>query len=350
MLNETRFIRACRRETTDATPVWFMRQAGRYMQEYRAIREKVSMLESLRSAELACEITLQPINAFDLDAAIIFADILTPLIGMGINLDFVKGEGPQIDNPVRTTRDIDRLATPPTEETMPFVLNAIRMVTAELNPRNIPLIGFIGAPFTLASYAIEGAGSRNYEFTKALMYSEPAAWKRLMDRIVTVLSDFMVKQVEAGASALQIFDSWAGALSPRDYAKYAAPYNKQLIEVAKKTGVPVIYFSTGTASLLEEIRGMGSDVIGVDWRIRLDKAWEEIGYDKAIMGNLDPVMLKAPWEELQANTDLILQQAAGRPGHIFNLGHGILQGTSVDMVKRLADYVHQQTAKVEVAL
>lgn len=346
MLNQSRFIRACRREAIDATPVWFMRQAGRYMLEYRAIRERVSMLDAIRTPEIAYRITLQPINAFNLDAAIIFADILTPLIGMGINLDFIKGEGPQIENPLRTTRAIDMLGTPPAVETMPFAMEAIRTVVADLNPRGIPLIGFAGAPFTLASYAIEGGGSKNYERTKGMMYEEPAAWKRLMDKLVTVVSDFLVQQVEAGASALQIFDSWAGALSPRDFDKFVAPYTRQLIEAGKNTGVPVIYFSTGTTSMLDQIAALGSDVVSVDWRIRLDKAWQEIGDDKAIQGNLDPLLLFAPWREVQVNTDEILAQAGGRPGHIFNLGHGILPGTPVETVRRLADYVHEKTAKV----
>ncbi len=344
MLSESRFIQACRRQPTDATPVWFMRQAGRYMPEYRAIRSKVTMLEAIRSAEISATVTMQPINAFELDAAIIFADILTPLIGMGINLDFVKGEGPQIENPLHTTRAIDMLGTPPAEEALPFALEAIRLTVAELNPRNIPLIGFCGAPFTLASYAIEGGGSKNYERTKAMMYSEPAAWKRLMDKLVTVLTDLLAGQVKAGVSALQIFDSWAGALSPRDFAKFVAPYNRQLIEAAQKTGVPVIYFSTGTSSMLDQITAQGSDVISIDWRISLDKAWREIGYDRALQGNLDPLLLQAPWRELSSAADEILEQAAGRPGHIFNLGHGILPGTPVDTVKRLAEYVHQKSA------
>jgi uroporphyrinogen decarboxylase len=324
-----------------------MRQAGRYMPEYRAVRSQLTMLEAIRSAEASCAITLQPINAFNLDAAIIFADILTPLIGMGINLDFVKGEGPQIENPLTTTRAIDMLGTPPTEEAMPFALEAIRLTVKELNPRNIPLIGFAGAPFTLASYAVEGGGSKNYERTKSMMYTEPAAWKRLMDKLITVLGDLVVKQVEAGASAIQFFDSWVGALSPRDFTRFVAPYNRQLIEIAKKTGVPVIYFSTGTGGMLEQVTAQGSDVVSIDWRIALDKAWHEIGYDRAIQGNLDPLLLFAPWREVQAAADEILQQAAGRPGHIFNLGHGILPGTPVETVRRLADYVHEKTATRE---
>ncbi len=344
MLSDTRFIRACRREVTDATPIWFMRQAGRYMPEYRAIRQRISMLDAIRNPEISAEITMQPINAFELDAAIIFADILTPLIGMGIQLDFIKGEGPHIENPLRQTRDIDMLGTPPSVEALPFALKAIELASAELNPRNIPLIGFCGAPFTLASYAIEGGGSRNYENTKGMMYSEPAAWKRLMDKMVTVLSDFLAEQVKAGASTLQIFDSWVGAVGPYDFAKYVAPYTKQVIEAAKKTGVPVIYFSTGTGTMLDQISALNSDAVSVDWRIPLDKAWAEIGYDKAIQGNLDPLLLQAPWRELQTQSDVILAQANNRPGHIFNLGHGILPGTPVDNVKRLAEYVHQKTA------
>jgi len=344
MLSESRFIKACRREITDATPLWFMRQAGRYMPEYRAIRERISMLDAIRDPETSYTITMQPINAFNLDAAIIFADILTPLIGMGIKLDFIKGEGPQIENPLRTTRDIDMLGTPPADETMPFAMEAIRLAVADLTPRNIPLIGFAGAPFTLASYAIEGGGSKNYERTKAMMYSEPAAWKRLMEKLVTVVSDYLTRQVEAGASALQLFDSWVGAVGPYDFARFVAPYTKQIIEQAKKTGVPVIYFSTGTGTLLDQIKDLGSDVVSIDWRINLDKAWQEIGHDRAIQGNLDPLLLFAPWREVQAHTDEILRQANNRPGHIFNLGHGILPGTPVETVRRLTDYVHERTA------
>ncbi len=347
MLDESRFIRACRRQPTDTTPVWFMRQAGRYLPEYRAVREKVSMLEAIRSPEIAHQITMQPVNAFNLDAAIIFADILTPLIGMGIRLDFVKGEGPEIENPIRRTQDVDHLGVPPAEEAMPFALEAIRAVTADLAPRNLPLIGFAGAPFTLASYAIEGGGSKTYERTKGLMYAEPAAWKRLMDKLATVVGDYLAQQVKAGAAALQLFDSWVGALAPRDFARFVAPYTAQIIENAKKTGVPVIYFSTGTGAMLDQVAALGSDVVSVDWRGRLDAAWRQIGADRAIQGNLDPVLLMAPWREIRGHVDDILAQAGGRPGHIFNLGHGILPGTPVETVRRLADYVHEKTAKME---
>jgi uroporphyrinogen decarboxylase len=322
-----------------------MRQAGRYMPEYRAIREKVSMLDAIRTPDIACEITLQPINAFNLDAAILFADILTPLIGMGIDLDFVKGEGPCINNPIRTAQDVDQLRTPPTIEALPYTIETVKQLVAELTPRNVPLIGFAGAPFTMASYAIEGGGSKNYERTKGLMWSDPFTWDQLMTKLVVVISDYLVQQASAGASALQIFDSWAGALAPRDYAKYVAPYTKQVIENAQKSGVPVIYFSTGTGAMLDQVAALGSDVVSVDWRVRLDRAWHQIGTDHAIQGNLDPVLLLAPWDVVQANADEILRQANRRPGHIFNLGHGILPETPVDTVRRLADYVHEKTAE-----
>ncbi len=345
MLHDSRFLQACRREPTDAAPVWFMRQAGRYMPEYRAIRETVSMLDAIRTPDIAHRITMQPINAFALDAAILFSDILIPLIPMGVSLDFVQGEGPQIENPIRSVSDVERLSTPPAAETMPFIAEAVRRITADLAPRGIPLIGFCGAPFTLASYAIEGGGSKNYERTKGLMWNAPDAWRLLMDKLVAALSDYLALQVSAGASALQIFDSWAGVLSPRDYARYAAPYTQQLIQNAKRTGVPVIYFSTGTGTLLDQITALGSDVVSFDWRISLDKAWSEIGCDKAIQGNLDPVLLFAEWSHLQAAVDDLLTQVAGRPGYIFNLGHGILPGTPVDTIRHLTDYVHEKTAR-----
>lgn len=343
MLDSSRFIRACRRQPVDATPVWFMRQAGRYMPEYRAIREKVSMLDAIRTPEIAHQITMQPINAFNLDAAILFADILIPLIPMGIDLDFIKGEGPQINTPIRTLDDVQKLQLPPAAETMPFIAEAVRSLSAELTPRNIPLIGFCGAPFTLASYAIEGGGSKNYEHSKGMMWNAPQVWHAFMEKLVIALTDYLTLQAEAGASALQIFDSWAGALGARDYATYAAPYTKALIQNVQKLGVPVIYFSTGTGTILDQIRDLGSDVISVDWRTPLDRAWREFAYDRAIQGNLDPVMLFAEWDVLKRAVDEILVQAERHPGHIFNLGHGILPGTPVDTVRRLADYVHERT-------
>lgn len=322
-----------------------MRQAGRYMPAYRELRARYGMIEMIQTPELAAEVTLQPVNAFAVDAAIIFSDILPPLMGMGLDLEFVPGKGPVIHNPLSRPYQIDMLPTPPAEETMAPTLAAIKLVVADLAPRGIPLIGFAGAPFTLASYAIEGGGSKTYEKTKALMYHEPAAWSRLMDRLVTIQADYLLKQAQAGASALQIFDSWAGiALSKYDYVRYVQPYNQKLLRALGRAGVPLINFSTGTGLYLDEVAACGGDVVGVDWRIPLDEAWAKIGPDRAVMGNLDPIALLAPWRELKFRADQVLAQANGRLGHIFNLGHGILQTTPVDNVKRLVDYVHEQTA------
>jgi uroporphyrinogen decarboxylase len=344
----SRFLRACRKLPIDMTPVWFMRQAGRYMEEYRAIRAQYSMLETINTPELAAEITMQPINAFNFDAAIIFSDILPPLVGMGLDLEFVKGVGPRINQAITTTRDVDMLATPPAEQIMGGTLAAIKLVVAELEPRGIPLIGFAGAPFTLASYAIEGGGSKNYAKAKAFMVSEPAAWKRLMNKLVTVQADYMIKQVKAGASALQLFDSWAGhALSQQDYIRYVQPYNTALFKKLEQAGVPVINFSTGTSSYLPDVAACGGDVIGVDWHMPLDWAWNQIGHDRAIQGNLDPVALLSPWRELKVRIDDVLDRAGGRPGHIFNLGHGIFPNVPVDNVRRTVDYVHEKSQRAE---
>lgn len=316
------------------------------MAEYRQIRERHSMLDVIGTPELAAEITLQPIEAFDLDAAIIFADILPPLIGMGLDLEFVKGEGPRIDNPIRRTYDVDVLAAPPAQSTMlKATLEAIELVVTDLQPRGVPLIGFAGAPFTLASYAVEGGGSKNYVKTKSLMLNEPAAWKRLMDKLVTVQADYLIAQAQAGASALQLFDSWAGlALSRHDYVRYVQPHNVKLFKLVEKAGVPLINFSTGTAAYIEDVAAAGGDVVGVDWRMPLDWFWSRIGEDRAIQGNLEPVALLAPWRELKPRIDDVLAQAGGRPGHIFNLGHGIFPDTQPDTVRRLVDYVHEKTA------
>jgi uroporphyrinogen decarboxylase len=339
-----RFLRACRLLEVDATPVWLMRQAGRYMSEYRQLREKYGMLELIQTSELAAQVTLQPIHAFELDAAIIFADILPPLIGMGLDLEFVEGKGPVIHNPLRSTRDIDLLAAPPAVETLSGTLNAVQMVANELAPKDIPLIGFAGAPFTLASYAIEGGGSKDYARTKALMFSEPAAWKRLMDKLVTVQADYLLQQAHAGAAALQVFDSWAGlALGQEAYRRFVAPHNTVLFERLKQAGVPLINFSTGTGPYLKQVAACGGDVLGVDFRLPLDQAWQAVGYERAIQGNLDPAALLSPWRELKYQIDGVLEQAGGRPGHIFNLGHGLHKTTPVENVRRLVDYVHEAT-------
>jgi uroporphyrinogen decarboxylase len=336
------FLKACRREAAAHTPVWLMRQAGRYLPEYRALRERHSMMELLSAPELAVEATLQPLRRFPLDAAIIFMDILPPLAGMGLEISFGTGSGggPHIGNPISSTRDIDVLAVPPAAEALAAHLEAIAMAREELASSGTPLIGFTGAPFTLASYAIEGSGSRNYAKTKSLMYAEPAAWKRLMSKLVTVLADFLIAQARAGAAALQVFDSWAGiALGRDDYVRYVQPYNRQLFTAVKAAGVPVINFSTGTGAYIEDVAACGGDVIGVDWRLPIDSYRKRIGPDQAIQGNLDPVALLAPWRELKPRIEAILASAGGS-GHLFNLGHGILPETPMDSVARLVDHVH----------
>ncbi|MGA2615470.1 MAG: uroporphyrinogen decarboxylase [Spirochaetia bacterium] len=336
-------LRACRGLPAARTPVWLMRQAGRYLPEYRSLRENHSMLELIASPELSAKATLQPLARFDLDAAIIFCDILPPLAGMGLRISFDSDSGPVVENPICATRDIDMLAVPPAEETLGSTLQAVRIACAELAPRGIPLLGFAAAPFTLASYAIEGRGSKAYTKTKLLMYRQPAAWERLMRRLTTVLADFLIAQARAGASAVQVFDSWAGiALCKDDYVRYVQPHNRRLFAALKDAGVPAISFSTGTAAFIEEVAQAGGDVVGVDWRLPLEAYWKRIGFERPIQGNLDPAALLAPWRELRPRIDAILDQASGRPGHIFNLGHGVLPETSPDAVKHLVDYVHEK--------
>lgn len=346
LLENSRFLRACRRLPTDATPVWLMRQAGRYMVEYRTLREKYSILEIIKTPELACEVTLQPINAFDLDAAIIFADILPPLEGMGLELDFIKGEGPTIYNPVRTTDDVDRLRVLPTEETLGFTLEAIRLARRELDSRGIPLIGFSGAPFTLASYAVEGGSSRSRIMVKNMMLSQPELWHRLMTKLSEVAGHYLLEQAQAGAHVLQLFDSWVGELSPFDYERSVLPYSRRAIEIASQAGVPIIHFGTNTSGMLPLIRTAGGDVIGVDWRIDLAQAWRILGDQVGVQGNLDPVTLFADWEALQSRARHILDSVNGKTGHIFNLGHGILPETPVDNVRRLVDFVHEYSERL----
>ncbi len=339
-----RFLRACRGLDVDRTPVWFMRQAGRYMAEYRALRERYGILELIKDPALATEVTLQPVKALPVDAAIIFADILTLLEGLGLDLEFVRGEGPVIHNPVRRAADVAALRDPAVEESLGYTLEAVRLTRGELEGR-CPLIGFSGAPFTLASYAIEGGASRNYERAKGLMGEDPAAWDRLMGLLAERVGRYLAAQAAAGAQALQLFDSWAGALSPADYRRFVLPYSRQAIEIAARSGVPVIHFSTGTGAYLEAVTEAGGDVIGVDWRIDLAEAWRRIGGGRAIQGNLDPVLLQAPWPRLREAADAVLLAAGQRPGHIFNLGHGILPATSVDQVRRLVEHVHQASAR-----
>ena len=334
-----RFLKACRREPVDATPVWFMRQAGRYMQEYQAVRARHSILEVCKTPDLAAQVTLQPIDRFPLDAAIIFADILLPLEPMGINLEFAEGEGPVIHNPVRDRAAVERLRVTDGEE-LEYVAHSIRQARKALAGR-VPLIGFAGAPFTLASYAIEGGGSRNYIETKRIMYGEPEAWHRLMDKLARVVTGYLRRQIRAGAQAVQLFDSWVGCLSPGDYAEYVLPHVQLIFDGLKHEGVPLIHFGTGTATLLKLMRQAGGDVIGVDWRINLDEAWALLGHDVAVQGNLDPVTLFAPLHEIERRVEDILRRAANRPGHIFNLGHGILPKTPVEHVAAAVEMVHK---------
>jgi uroporphyrinogen decarboxylase len=339
---KSRFLRACQRLPVDATPVWFMRQAGRYMPEYRAIREKYTLLEIVQRPEIAAEVTLQPVRRLGVDAAILFADILLPIVPMGLELEFAQGEGPVIRNPVRSAADAARLRLSEPRADLGHVLETIRLVRMELD-EHTPLIGFAGAPFTLASYMIEGGASRNFILTKSLMYTAPHVWSLLMEKISMVLADYLVAQVEAGAQAVQLFDSWVGALSPADYACYVQPYSQRVLSAAVKTGVPVIHFGTGTATLLDLMKQAGGSVMGLDWRLPLDLGWATLGSDIAVQGNLDPVALFAPLPVLRQQVEDVLRRAAGRPGHIFNLGHGILQNTPVEAVRAVVEMVHEKT-------
>ncbi|HKY39549.1 MAG TPA: uroporphyrinogen decarboxylase [Polyangiaceae bacterium] len=336
-----RFLRACRREPVDATPVWFMRQAGRYMEEYRALRKQYTLLELCKNPELATEVTLQPVRALGVDAAILFADILLPLEPMGAPFEFAAGEGPVIHEPVRDKAGVDRLRLFAPEEGLGYVLSAIRLIRKELDGKT-PLIGFAGAPFTLASYLIEGGGrSKEYATTKRLMYREPAVWHALMEKLAEVQRRYLLAQVEAGAQAIQLFDSWIGALSPDDYVEYIQRHVRHILSAVEKTGVPVIHFGTGTAMLLELQKQAGGTVIGIDAKTPLDLARKRLGDDVAVQGNLDNLLLDAPRELLAARVRDVLRRGGGR-GHIFNLGHGILPETNPDAVKFVVDLVHAQ--------
>jgi len=339
-----RFLRACRREPVDATPVWFMRQAGRYMAEYRAIRANHTLLEICKQPELALEVTLQPIKKLGVDAAILFADILLPLEPMGAPFEFAAGEGPVIHKPVRSAADIEALRICQPEEGLGYVLDAIRLIRRELDGKT-PLIGFAGAPFTLASYLIEGGKSSHYARTKKLMYQEPKVWHSLMHKLSEVVRLYLRAQVQAGAQCVQLFDSWVGALSPLDYVAFIQPHVSHILKDLETTGVPVIHFGTDTATLLELQRDAGGTVIGVDWRTPLDQAIQRLGDGVAVQGNLDPLLLDAPRELLSARVDDILTRVGGRNGHVFNLGHGILPETPVDACKFVVDYVHERTAR-----
>jgi len=317
-----------------------MRQAGRYMPEYRKLREQHSILDLCHTPELAAQVTLQPVERLGVDAAILFADILLPFEPLGLGLSFAAGEGPHIANAISRQVDVERLPVVNPDTDLAYVLEAVRLARAAL-PADIPLIGFAGAPFTLASYAIEGGSTRTFTKTKTLMYQVPDTWHLLLGKLADLVGAYLTAQARAGAQALQLFDSWVGCLSPQDYRTYVLPHSRRALALASEAGVPVIHFGTGTAAFLEDFAGAGGDVLGVDWRIPLDEAWDRIGHDRAIQGNLDPTLLLAPLDRMLTAADDVLERAGGRPGHIFNLGHGILPSTPVDHVQALAQHVHR---------
>lgn len=336
---ESCFIKACKALPADRTPVWFMRQAGRYMQEYRDVRKHHSLLEICKDPRLAAEVTITAAEVLGVDAAIIFADLLLPLEVMGLDFHFSVGEGPVIEKPIRSAEDISRLRTDRAAE-LGYVAEAVKAVAKHFGPR-LPVIGFCGAPFTLASYMIEGGGSRNYILTKQMMCNSPQAWDELMRKLVSVTFAYVAEQVTAGADAIQIFDSWVGCLSVEDYRRYVLPHVTQLVKQVQQTGAPVIYFGTNTATLLASMKETGAEVIGLDWRIPLDEGWRVLGGKGSVQGNLDPVLLFAAWPELKSRAEEILRRAGGRAGHIFNLGHGIFPETPVENVKALAKFVRE---------
>lgn len=337
------FLRACRRQPVDYTPVWFMRQAGRYQPWYRQLREKYSLIEICSIPELCAEVTIQAVRQLNVDAAILFSDIMLPLGPMGVQFRIEEHVGPVIERPIRSLQDVECLRSLAPEEDLPFVLSAIRLLREELE---VPLIGFAGAPFTLASYLIEGGPSRAFTCTKALIYQEPALWHRLLEKLTDAVAKFLQAQVQAGAQALQVFDSWVGCLSPSDYREYVQPHMVRLFAELRAARVPIIHFGVDTNGLLELMREAGGDVIGIDWRVRLDHAWARLGYETAIQGNMDPAVLLGPWKLVEQHAREILEQAGGRPGHIFNLGHGVLPETPLDHLRRLVELVHEQSSQV----
>jgi uroporphyrinogen decarboxylase len=343
MSRADRYLNACRKENVDCTPVWIMRQAGRYLEEYRAVRAKHSFIEVCKTPELVVEITLQPVRRFDIDAAIIFADILLPLEKMGIDFEFTKGDGPRINNTVRTRADVEKMRAISPMEEMAYLMDAIRMVKRELNGM-VPLIGFSGAPFTLASYITEGGGSRNYVFTKSMMYREPDTWHLLMEKLTDMVIVYLNDQIKAGVQAVQVFDSWVGCLSPADYREFVLPHQKRLM-ASLDASTPRIHFAFGASHLLPLIREAGGDVFGLDWRMDMDAAWKLLNYESGVQGNLDPVALYGSREYIKRRVTDILERAGRRDGHIFNLGHGILPTTPTDNVKYMIDLVHELSAR-----
>ncbi|MBV8083676.1 MAG: uroporphyrinogen decarboxylase [Chloroflexi bacterium] len=338
---DSRLLRAFARQPVDRTPVWFMRQAGRVLPEYRAVRQKYDLLGISRQPELCAEVTLQPVKRLGVDGAILFADIMTPLIGLGLDIRIVEHVGPVLDTPIRSEADLSRLRPLEPAADVPYVLDTIRLLRQEL-PSDVALIGFAGAPFTLASYLVEGGSSRTFGATKRLMHGEPSVWHELMGRLAGIVTAYAKAQVAAGAQAVQLFDSWVGCLSPDDYCRCVQPYTSAIFDSLAPLGVPTIHFGTGASSLLEGMAEAGGSVIGLDWREPLDRGWARVGFERAIQGNLDPAVLLAPWEAVQRETEAVLDRAAGRAGHVFNLGHGLLPETPLDTIQRLVEFVHER--------
>jgi len=342
---EPLLVRALRREPTERTPVWFMRQAGRSLPEYRAIRERHGFFEVAGTPELCAEVTLQPVRRHAVDAAVMFADIMSPVLGMGIDVELVEGVGPVVDERIETAADVERLRVGEPEEWAAPILEAVRIVRGELAPEQA-VVGFCGGPFTVAGYLVEGKPSRDFVRTKSLMYREPQTWHALMERLADQFARYVAAKAAAGADAIQLFDSWVGALSPQDYAEFVAPYSQRILEAA---GVPTIHFGTGaSAPLLEELARTGGDAIGLDWRTPLDAGWLVVGEDRAVQGNLDPAALLGPWERVERGALDVLARAGGRPGHVFNLGHGVLPQTDPDVLTRLVSFVGEHTAEPRV--
>ncbi len=336
-------VRAARREPVERTPVWFMRQAGRSLPEYRAVRERHSFWEVAQTPELCAQVTLQPVRRHGVDAAVMFADIMTPVLAMGLDVELVEGVGPVVAEPVRTAADVERLRVPEPDAFAPL-LDAIRIVRGELEPERA-VVGFCGGPFTVAGYLVEGRPSREFATVKALMYSEPAVWAALQERLTACFAAYVAAQAAAGADVVQLFDSWVGTLSPADYEEFVAPWSARILAAA---GVPTIHFGTGTATLLEAMARAGGDVIGLDWRVPLDEGWALAGDDRGVQGNLDPAVLLGPWERVEAAALDVLARARGRRGHIFNLGHGVLPRTEPAVLSRLAELVQERTVEARV--
>jgi uroporphyrinogen decarboxylase len=337
-------VRACRREPVEHTPVWFMRQAGRSLPEYRELRKRYGLFDIVAEPELCAEVTLQPVRRHDVDAAVMFTDIMFPVLGMGVDVDLVENVGPVIAEPVRDRAGVERLVVPEPEESVATILEAVRLVREALRDDQA-VIGFCGGPFTVAGYLVEGKPSREFATVKSMMYRDPETWHALMDKLAETSARYVTAKARAGADVIQVFDSWVGALSPSDYDEFVAPYSARILGAVD---VPTIHFGTGTATLLANMAETGGDVIGLDWRIPLDRGWEEVGYDHGVQGNLDPALLLAPWERVESETRDILGRAGGRPGHVFNLGHGVPPNTDPAVLRELTEFVHEATVEARV--